>query len=248
MSMKKKPIHRPARGSMSRASLADAALVLADRDGVEALTLRALACEVGVASPMALYTYFASKEDLIVAMRERVVGWMREESKSTRTWRGLLEGTAHGLSRMAREHPNWIPLVFHPSGPPSSFLSYADRLIELMREDGFSVADALRAHMCVLSFALGSVYVARGLTASAGGDLVAKRLSLLQQVVAQAPEGTYANLASVAAQIDRWSFDETFEFGLEALLAGIESQRRPASGSTAGAAKPVRPVARRKHR
>lgn len=94
--------------------------------------------------------------------------------------------------------------------------------------------------MCVLSFALGSVYVERALATTGGDDLIAKRLSLLQQVVAQAPEGSYASLASVAAQIDRWSFDETFEFGLNALLAGIESQRRPASGSTARGTEPQR--------
>lgn len=204
---------------------------MADRDGVEAVTLRALASEVGAASPTALYTYFASKEDLVAAMRERVVGRIRQESKSFTTWQALLQETAHGLSRAAREHPNWIQLVFHESGYRSSFLGYADRLIELMLEDGFSMADALRAHMCVLSFALGTVYLERTLTAIAGDDPIAKRLSLLQQVVAQAPEGSYASLASVAADIDRWSFDETFGFGVKALLAGIESQRLPASGS-----------------
>jgi AcrR family transcriptional regulator len=248
MGTKKKRVKRPARGSISRDSLTDVALAIADRDGVEAVTLRALASEVGVASPMALYTYFASKEDLVVAMRERVVGQMREQSKSRGTWQALLEGTAHGLSRAAREHPNWIPLVFHPGAPPSSILVYAGRLIELMLDDDFSLADALRAHMGVLSFALGSVYVERALTTATGDDLMAKRLSLLQQVVAQAPEGRYASLASVAAQIDRWSFDETFEFGLEALLAGIESQRRPAGGSTARGAEAQRSDAERRRR
>jgi AcrR family transcriptional regulator len=248
MSKEKKRIHRPARGSISRDSLVDAALAIADRDGVEGVTLRALASEVGVASPMALYTYFASKEDLVVAMRERVVDRMREESKSLTTWQALLEGTAHGLSRAAREHPNWIPLVFHSSGPPSSLLGYAERLIELMLADGFSLAGALRAHMCVLSFALGSVYVERALTTTAGDDPIAKRLSLLQQVVAQAPAGSYASLASIAAQIDSWSLDETFELGLEALLTGIESQRRPASGSTARLGKSRRSDAKRRPR
>jgi AcrR family transcriptional regulator len=207
------------------------ALAIADRDGVHAVTLRALASKVGVASPMALYTYFASKEDLVAAMKERVVSRISKESTSLTTWQALLEETAHGLSRAAREHPNWLPLVFHPSGPPSSFLGYADRLIELMLKDGFSLSDALRAHLCVMSFALGSVFVQQSMSTIASDDLMAKRLSLLQQVVAQAPEGRYVSLASVAAQIDRWSFDEMFEFGLKALLAGIESQRDPSSGS-----------------
>jgi len=207
---------------------------MADREGVEAVTLRALASEVGVASPMALYTYFASKEDLVAAMRERLVGRMREGRKAATSWQALLRETAHGLSRSAREHPNWLPLIFTPSGPsssfPSSFLGYADRLIELMLKDGFSLADALRAHTCVLSFALGHAYLERALATSVGADPMTKRIALLQQIVAQAPEGSYSSLATVASQIDRWSFDETFEFGLEALLAGVEAHRRPEVG------------------
>ncbi len=223
-----KKTNRPPRGTITRESLADAALAIADRLGVEAVTLRALAAAVGVASPMALYTYVASKDDLVTAMRERVVGRIRQPRTSLTTWQALLEETAHGLARTAREHPNWIPLVFHGSKQPSSFLSYADRLIELMLKDGFTVADALTAHTCVLSFTLGSVSLRRSLTASAGDDPLTNRLSLLQHVVAQAPAGRYASLASVAAEIDRYRFDDTFQFGLRSLLAGIEAQRRPA--------------------
>ena len=243
-----KPTHRPARGSMSRDSLADTALAIADRHGVEAVTLRALAAEVGVGSPMALYTYFANKDDLVAAMRERVVGRIRADRTSLTTWQALLEETARGLSRAAREHPNWIPLVFHASRHPSSFLGYADRLIGLMLKDGFAIADALRAHVCVLSFALGSVHLERTLNATAGDDPVAKRLSLLQQVVAQAPEGTYASLASVAAEIDRWSFAETFDLGVKALLAGIEAQRPPANVTTVRGGEPPRAEPARRRR
>jgi hypothetical protein len=46
-----------------------------------------------------------------------------------------------------------------------------------MLENGFSPADALRAHTCVLSFPLGSVGVEGVLTTTAGDDVVAKRLS-----------------------------------------------------------------------
>jgi Tetracyclin repressor-like, C-terminal domain len=130
------------------------------------------------------------------------------------------------------------PLKHTPTGSrccstqPSSFLGYADRLVELMRDDGFSVADALRAHVSVLSFALGSVFLQRSLTVASGDDPLAKRLSLLQQVLARAPHGRYPSLASVASALDRWSFDDTFESGVKALLAGIESQKAPRRGAT----------------
>ncbi|HVW27241.1 MAG TPA: TetR/AcrR family transcriptional regulator [Polyangiaceae bacterium] len=248
MSTKKRTqAHRAVRGSISRESLADAALLIADREGFEAVTLRAIASEVG-ASAMAPYTYFANKEDLFVAMRERAFGQIRRENMSQTTWQALLEGMARGVSRSIREHPNWLPLFSQTGAPPPAALGFLDRLFELMFKDGFSFVEALRAYTCVMSFALGGVLLERTLTGGAGADLIAKRLALLQQLVAQAPAGRYASLGSVAAQIDRWSFEEAFEFGIKALLAGIESQGGPASGRTVRGADPRRREAEQKRR
>jgi AcrR family transcriptional regulator len=229
MGSSSKRVRRPTRGALSREALAEVVLSMVDRRGLEAVTLRALAAEVGVASPMALSTCFSSKDDLVAALRERVVDRLRTERPGPTAWQALLEATAHGLARAARAHPHWLPLVFQAGAPPPSLLGYAETLIELMREDGFSLADALRAHVAVLSFALGSAWVEQGLSAAAGQAALAKRLSLLQHVVARAPAGRSASLAAVAAQFDRFSFDDTFTLGLQALLVGIEAQRRPAS-------------------
>lgn len=66
----------PRRGRPPRVSVdevVDAAIELADRDGLEALTMRALAEHLGVGA-MSLYTYVASRDDLVVLMVDEVLG------------------------------------------------------------------------------------------------------------------------------------------------------------------------------
>src|SRR5579862_2663509 len=59
------------RGRLSKRAVVDRALKLADAAGLDALTIRKLAQDLGV-TPMALYWHFRSKEDLLEGMAERV--------------------------------------------------------------------------------------------------------------------------------------------------------------------------------
>ena len=63
---------RGARGTLNRDSVMDAALEIADRDGLDAVTIRAIAGRLSV-TPMALYTYFSDKDALFEGMRDRAV-------------------------------------------------------------------------------------------------------------------------------------------------------------------------------
>src|SRR5258707_15683849 len=64
------------RTKLSRPAVVDRALALADRAGVDALTIRRLATELGV-TPMALYWHFRSKEELIAGVADRIWGEIR---------------------------------------------------------------------------------------------------------------------------------------------------------------------------
>ena len=59
------------RARLSKRAVVDRALKLADADGLEALTIRKLAQDLGV-TPMALYWHFRSKEDLLEGVAEQI--------------------------------------------------------------------------------------------------------------------------------------------------------------------------------
>ena len=66
------PTKSETRTSLSREVVADRALVIADAEGIEAVTIRRLATELGV-TPMALYWHFRTKEDLLAGLADRVL-------------------------------------------------------------------------------------------------------------------------------------------------------------------------------
>jgi AcrR family transcriptional regulator len=219
---------RSARGRITRESVLDAALAVADRDGFDGVTIRAVATEVR-ATPMALYTYFSDKNALYEGMRERVLTRISASGISRRNWKAMLEDTARGLNRVMREHPSWTPLLVHDLGPSTSVFGFLDELMALMLKEGFAFEHAWRAYGCMVSFAAGSVLFERLMMD--GGDVVAKRLALLKKLVDSAPR-RYKSLASAAAKIDRWRWDDVFELGIRSLLAGIEAQcARPEGNS-----------------
>jgi AcrR family transcriptional regulator len=213
---------RSARGTISRESVADAALAIADRAGFDAVTMRAVAAEVG-ATPMALYAYFSDKNALYAGMRERIFFVHVGTANISRgTWQSMLEGIARGLYGVMHQHPNWAPVMAHHSGPASSGLGFIDESLRLMLKDGLGVEDALRAYWSAMSFAVGSALCEQLVMGADDGS--AKLLARLKELPAREP-GRYANLASAVGQLEGWHWDGAFAFGIHSLLTGIEAQR-----------------------
>jgi AcrR family transcriptional regulator len=108
------------RGPKPRFSTDDvvqAAIALADRDGLSAISMRSVARAVGV-SPMAVYTYVRSKNELLALMYDRVLG-EGEQAPPGLAWRDALEFMARGRWDLAQRHPWLLGLALHrpPLGP-----------------------------------------------------------------------------------------------------------------------------------
>jgi AcrR family transcriptional regulator len=99
---------RAARGpapSLTREEIATAAVTLADTDGIDAVSMRALAIELGVGAA-SLYRYVARKDELIDLMVDAVLG--NDLQFDVRgDWRQDLRAFAHGLRAMILRHP-WM--------------------------------------------------------------------------------------------------------------------------------------------
>jgi AcrR family transcriptional regulator len=197
---------RSARGTITRELVTDAALAIADRDGFDGVTIRAIAAEIRT-TPMVLYTYFRSKEALYAGMRERLfLVHVGAASISRQTWQSMLEGLARGIYRVMREHPNWTPVMAHRSGPATTGLAFIEESVRLMMKDGFALDEAMRAYACAMSFSVGSALWDRIIMGA--GDGPEQFLARLKDLPVRAP-GQHANLASAAAKADRWLWGTT---------------------------------------
>jgi len=92
------------RARLSKRAVTDAALKLADADGLDALTIRKLAQHLGV-TPMALYWHFRSKEDLLEGMAEQVWGEIDVNIDPAVPWWAQLQGLLESLVSLLRAHP-----------------------------------------------------------------------------------------------------------------------------------------------
>ncbi len=100
---------RPQRGpqpSHSRAEIAAAAVRIADAEGVEAVSMRRVAAEVG-SGTMSLYRYVSRKDDLLDLMVDAVMGEMDLPAAPSGDWRADLTLQARGGRAVGIRHP-WL--------------------------------------------------------------------------------------------------------------------------------------------
>lgn len=229
---------RTPRGTISRHQVVDAALTVADRDGLHRVSIRAVAAEVGV-PPMTLYTHFAGKEQLYDLMFERVFHRLFDTAGSA-TWQAEFEAGCRSARRVLLAHPHWLPLLTRVTAPPAS-IRFFDRLLRHMRADGFTWDAALYAFSSAMSFALGFVLVERMMAGGRDAPVPVQRLALVKATIAREPPKAFAAIAWAAPHFDEWSFDNVFDLGLRSLIVGIEERcSRPPPARKRGARRSAR--------
>ena len=96
------------RTRLSKRAVVDRALKLADADGLDTLTIRKLAQDLGV-TPMALYWHFRSKDDLLEGMAEQVWSEIEVNVDPSVPWWAQLQGGLESLLQVLRAHPVGAP-------------------------------------------------------------------------------------------------------------------------------------------
>lgn len=220
-------VETPTRRRLDRRQVLDAALVVVDRDGLEALNMRRLGTELGV-DPMAVYHYVESKDRLLDGIAELLweeVARPRDGADPVAALRAL----AHSLRDLFRLHPAAAPLVLRCANLPRSELElFRDYLAALAAGGLPEPAAVLRP---VISYALGTGYTESamlGLQCGPGERTARTERELLLSLGQALPPGTPPELASAAVSlIADCDPDRCFEEGLELMLAGLSSRNSP---------------------
>ncbi|MEU6868362.1 TetR/AcrR family transcriptional regulator C-terminal domain-containing protein [Streptomyces sp. NPDC046876] len=124
------------RTPLSRDRVLRAAVAFADRSGIDALSMRSLAQELGVV-PMALYKHVANKEELLDGMLDAVLAEIGPTAGGA-AWKGAVRGRLLSAREVLLRHP-WAPQVIGSrSGPTPGALAHLDRVIGLFLAGGLS--------------------------------------------------------------------------------------------------------------
>jgi AcrR family transcriptional regulator len=129
---------RPQRRSpLTRERVLKAAVRLADREGLEAVSMRRLGTELGIEA-MSLYTHVRDKDDLLDGMVELVIREIPIQRDGP-DWKASLRTTIHSARQVILRHP-WVPRVIETRNDPGpSGLRYYDAVMGILREGGFSL-------------------------------------------------------------------------------------------------------------
>jgi AcrR family transcriptional regulator len=197
----------------------DAAVAIADRDGLDAVSMRAIADRVGV-TPMALYPHVGSKAELLDAMQGRVLGELLP-LRAGLDWRDQLARLAQASRSLARRHP-WVGgLMFaRPSVAPDA-VRVTDAIYTALLDAGVPAADVPRLERMLSTFVLGyALSETGGRFGPRGRDPRGTR--------GQLPDGAlpgHTRLTQWLAEPADW--DEEFAADLADLERLIEAMARP---------------------
>jgi AcrR family transcriptional regulator len=210
-----KPRTRRPRGSLSRDVILDAAEAVAAQ-GFDALSMRAVAARLG-AVPMALYNHFSTKEQLVDALLDRVLGRFEPES-TTDDWAEDLRRFARAHRRLLVRHPWAVAPLFTQPNPGMSAVRIGEFALGILRRGGFSNARAVAAFsgIIALNYGWSSFTTARDLDPEGPGHDVGAMLAAL-------PPTEYPLTVDVADEMGAYGSDDHYDFVLDRLLSGLRA-------------------------
>jgi AcrR family transcriptional regulator len=145
------------RKRLTPARVLDAAFVLVDEGGADALTMRSLARRLGVA-PMAAYNHFADRDALLDALADRAFMRPPAEKSTFRRrsqWKSRLRTILTGIQKVALMHPHIYRLAITRPTKPASAFQLMPQAMEALREAGLSNTQAATAYHTFLMLLLG---------------------------------------------------------------------------------------------
>ena len=212
------------REPLTRDRVIEAAMRVMDEEGLESVSMRRVAREVGVEA-MSLYHHVEDKEDLLDGICERVMAefdfpepvddWAENCRRGARAWRRLLQA-----------HPAVMRLFAEQRGPVRSIDSMRpmEFALEILRGAGLSDRDTAQAFHAFGGYIQGFVMMELG---SIAGGSDEEHMKMHAELAAAMP-GEFPALQAVSRYFAECEPDEQFEFGLELLIRGLEAKARKA--------------------
>jgi AcrR family transcriptional regulator len=215
---------RPVRRALSLSVIVDAALAIIDAEGLDALTMRRVAEELGT-GPASLYAHVANKDEMVAAALDRVTGeipvpaeidpsrWQEQFAELFRSAREVF--TRHG--DIARASLGVVPTGEHT-------LTLANTMLGLLLAGG--VPDRVAAlSVDLFALYLGASAFEESMEAlgSPGSAAEPDFHAELHGFFSNLPAERFPHLVAMAEPLTTGNRDERFDFGLDLLIRGIES-------------------------
>jgi AcrR family transcriptional regulator len=204
---------------LTRERVLAAAVALADRGGIESLSMRKLAQELGVEA-MSLYHHVANKDDILDGLVDVVFGEI-DLPTGEDGWKAAMRRRAISAREALRRHPWATGLMESRPTPGAANLRHHDAVLGVLRGAGFSVELAAHAYSLLDSYIYGFALE----EASLPFHTPEEAAQVAQAIMAEFPAAEYPHLTEIA--VDHvlqpgYDYGNEYLFGLDLILDGLE--------------------------
>lgn len=212
----------PARTPLNRERVLQAAVDLADRSGLDALTMRRLGSELGVEA-MSLYKHVANKDEILDGILELVIAEIDVPDSGTE-WKQAMRRRAESARAVLVQHSWAVGLLEARGSTDPAALRYIDAIIGILRAAGFSLRNAAHAFSLLDSYIYGHVIQEVNLTKGDPDEAETPAKVDSSATDPLAPH-EYPHLRELQqeAMNSPHSFDEEFAFGLNLIIDALDS-------------------------
>lgn len=216
-----------ARVPLTRQRVLATALRLVDTEGLDALTRRRLARELG-RDAMTLYRYAPDQDALLDGIVELVLEEL-ELPEDGQDWQTQLRRSAHNFRRLALAHPHVVNLLLtRPAATaiglrPPATLRPLEHFLELLTTAGFAATEAMRIYRAYVGFLYGHLLVELQDTVVNPDETD----DLLRLGLHRLPARQFPILRSLASDLAAYDGARELDRGLDLLVAGIVAQSAP---------------------
>jgi AcrR family transcriptional regulator len=221
------------RAPLSKERVLRAAVALAVRDGIESLTMRKLADELG-AGAMSLYHYVPNKEQLLDAMVDIVFSEIELPSTDI-DWKTAMRRRAISTREVLNRHRWAVGLMESRMTPGPASLRLHNAVLACLREGGFSIEMTIQAYSVQDAYIYGFALQEKNLPFDTAEESAAVAEEQYRQFAELAEERRFADLEDefpylaevVAGHVAKVGYDFTaaFEYGLDLILDALEKRR-----------------------
>jgi TetR/AcrR family transcriptional regulator, tetracycline repressor protein len=215
--------HDAERSRLTKQTVVDRGLALADASGLDGLTIRRLAQDLGV-TPMALYWHFRSKEELLLGLAEQVWSEIDVNVDPALPWPRQLAGLLESLIRALRAHPCASQLLLETEKQSESFLRATEITLEVLRGAGFDPLRATAIARSMLWTGMTLVMSEPGAEPGINEEERAEHQRRARVRMAMLPADRYPRIVECAGPLTACDDPEFhYSFGIDLFIAGVEA-------------------------
>lgn len=211
---------------LTRERIVSAAVELIESEGVDALSMRRLAAQLG-SGVMSLYNHIPGREALLDGVAEHVMSGIDVTTDPGASWEDQVRGQARAFRQVARAYPRCTMVVVSRPATSAVELRPIEQALATLRSAGFGGDDAIRVVRAFVAYVVGSLLREVGVAPG----LVPQRPLSQDQAVLQADRPIaldpvdFPNVTSMSGELLHRDHDADFEFGLDLLVRAVADLR-----------------------